>query len=110
MVELVWLRRSLNAALRAPSIGVMNGDKLTFPCPHCATLNRAPVARLAAPAEEQSFLETLRRLWRHRLLIATTTLVERTRRTVLDWFHASPDEYTAIFTANATGALKHVGE
>ena len=47
MVELVWLRRSLNAALRAPSIGVMNGDKLTFPCPHCATLNRAPVARLA---------------------------------------------------------------
>jgi selenocysteine lyase/cysteine desulfurase len=42
--------------------------------------------------------------------LATTTLVERTRRAVLDWFHASPDEYTAIFTANATGALKHVGE
>ena len=42
--------------------------------------------------------------------LATTTLVERTRRAVLDWFHASPDDYTAIFTANATGALKHVGE
>ena len=39
-----------------------------------------------------------------------TTLVERTRRAVLDWFNASPDEYAAIFTANATGALKHVGE
>lgn len=25
----------------------MNGDKLTFPCPHCATLNRVPAARLA---------------------------------------------------------------
>lgn len=40
---------------------------------------------------------------------ATTTLVERTRRAVLDWFNAGSD-YTAIFTANATGALKHVGE
>jgi selenocysteine lyase/cysteine desulfurase len=28
---------------------------------------------------------------------------------VLDWFDATGD-YTAIFTANATGALKHVGE
>jgi len=34
-----------------------------------------PVARLAAPAEEQSFLETLRKLWRHRLLIAACTVV-----------------------------------
>ncbi len=33
-----------------------------------------------------------------------------TRRAVLDWFSASPQEYTAIFTANCTGALKHVGE
>ena len=34
------------------------------------------VARLAAaPAEEQSFLETLRKLWRHRLLIAACTVV-----------------------------------
>ena len=41
---------------------------------------------------------------------AMTTLVERTRRAVLDWFNASPDEYVAIFTANATGAIKHVAE
>jgi selenocysteine lyase/cysteine desulfurase len=40
---------------------------------------------------------------------ATTTLVERTRTAVLDWFHAR-DAYTAVFTANATGGLKHVGE
>jgi molybdenum cofactor sulfurtransferase len=39
-----------------------------------------------------------------------TKLVEQTRRAVLDWFNASPGEYAAIFTANATGALKHVGE
>ena len=39
-----------------------------------------------------------------------TKLVEQTRRAVLDWFNAPPDEYVAIFTANATGALKHVGE
>lgn len=41
---------------------------------------------------------------------ASTALVERTRRAVLDWFHASPSEYTAIFTANCTAALKLVGE
>ena len=39
-----------------------------------------------------------------------TDLVEQTRRAVLEWFHAPPGEYTAVFTANATGALKHVGE
>jgi selenocysteine lyase/cysteine desulfurase len=39
----------------------------------------------------------------------TTALVEGARRAVLDWFGAA-DGYTAIFTANATGALKHVGE
>jgi selenocysteine lyase/cysteine desulfurase len=39
----------------------------------------------------------------------TTALVEGARRAVLDWFDAGSD-YTAIFTANATGALKHVGE
>jgi capsular exopolysaccharide synthesis family protein len=43
------------------------------PTPHYLTAE--PVARLAAPAEEQSFLETLRKLWRHRLLIAACTLV-----------------------------------
>jgi len=42
--------------------------------------------------------------------LGMTMLVEESRRAVLDWFNASPDEYTAVFTANATGALKHVGE
>lgn len=40
---------------------------------------------------------------------ATTTLVERTRRTVLAYFNAT-DDYTAVFTLNASGALKLVGE
>lgn len=39
----------------------------------------------------------------------TTTLVEHTRRAILHWFNAA-GAYTAVFTANATGALKHVGE
>ena len=38
-----------------------------------------------------------------------TDLVERARRAVLAWFNAE-GEYTAIFTQNATAALKHVGE
>ena len=42
--------------------------------------------------------------------IAATSLVEKTRQHVLDYFGAPRGEYTAIFTANATGALKHVGE
>ena len=42
------------------------------PTPHYLV---EPVARLAAPVEEQSFLETLRKLWRHRLLIAACTVV-----------------------------------
>jgi selenocysteine lyase/cysteine desulfurase len=41
---------------------------------------------------------------------AMTRMVEQTRQAVLDWFNAPRDEYAAIFTANATGALKHVGE
>jgi selenocysteine lyase/cysteine desulfurase len=41
---------------------------------------------------------------------ATTELVERARRAVLEYFHAPPGEYVAVFTLNATGALKHVGE
>jgi selenocysteine lyase/cysteine desulfurase len=41
---------------------------------------------------------------------AMTDLVEHARAAVLDHFNASPEEYTAIFTANATGALKLVGE
>lgn len=37
-------------------------------------------------------------------------LVERTREAVLAYFNASPGEYVAIFTPNASGALKLVGE
>jgi len=40
--------------------------------------------------------------------LATTTLVERARQYVQHFFNA-PD-YTVVFTLNATGALKHVGE
>lgn len=40
---------------------------------------------------------------------ASTTLVERARRAVLEFFGAT-DDYTAIFTLNASGALKLVGE
>ncbi len=38
-----------------------------------------------------------------------TSLVEQARRAVLTWFNAG-DDYTAVFTQNATAALKHVGE
>jgi selenocysteine lyase/cysteine desulfurase len=41
---------------------------------------------------------------------ATTHLVDRARRCVYSYFHASPDEYVVIFTPNASGALKLVGE
>ncbi len=41
---------------------------------------------------------------------ASTALVERARRCVLEYFNASPEEYVAIFTSNASGALKLVGE
>ena len=39
-----------------------------------------------------------------------TDLVEQTRRAVLAWFNAAAGDYTAVFTANATGALKLVAE
>ena len=41
---------------------------------------------------------------------AATELIERARSYILDYFNASPDEYVAIFTSNATGAIKLVGE
>ena len=41
---------------------------------------------------------------------AMTALVEQARAAVLAFFRASPDEYVAIFTPNATGALRLVGE
>jgi selenocysteine lyase/cysteine desulfurase len=41
---------------------------------------------------------------------ASTARVESARRSVLEWFGADPQRYTAIFTANATTAIKLVGE
>ncbi len=37
-------------------------------------------------------------------------LDEHAREFVLDYFNASPDEYCVVFTQNASGALKLVGE
>jgi molybdenum cofactor sulfurtransferase len=42
--------------------------------------------------------------------VATTNLVEQTRRSVLSYFNAPPGAYTVVFTQNATAALKLVGE
>jgi molybdenum cofactor sulfurtransferase len=42
--------------------------------------------------------------------IAATHLVESARRFVLEYFNARDDEYVVIFTPNASGALKLVGE
>lgn len=39
-----------------------------------------------------------------------TELAEHARAFVLEYFHAAPEEYVAIFTSNASGALKLVGE
>ncbi len=41
---------------------------------------------------------------------AMTEHVESTRRAVLEYFNADPSEYLAIFTPNASGALRLVGE
>ena len=41
---------------------------------------------------------------------AMTDLVEHARSYVLEYFHADPNEYEVIFTSNASGALKLVGE
>ena len=41
---------------------------------------------------------------------ASTELVERARLAVLAHFNAPPEEYVAIFTPNATGACRLVGE
>src|SRR3954467_2851854 len=38
--------------------------------------------------------------------MAMTHLADRARAAVLEFFNASPDQYTAIFTSNASGALK----
>ncbi len=42
--------------------------------------------------------------------LAATELVEHARAYVLKFFHADPEEYLCIFTPNASGALKLVGE
>lgn len=42
--------------------------------------------------------------------LASTELVEHAREYILRFFNADPDEYVAVFTANASGALKIVGE
>jgi molybdenum cofactor sulfurtransferase len=42
--------------------------------------------------------------------LASTALVERTRAQVLEFFNAPRDEYLCIFTANASAALRLVGE
>jgi selenocysteine lyase/cysteine desulfurase len=41
---------------------------------------------------------------------ASTDLVAASRRRVLDHFRADPEEYVAVFTANASQAIKLVGE
>lgn len=41
---------------------------------------------------------------------AMTCLIDDARRYVLEYFNAPPDEYVVIFTQNASGALKLVGE
>src|SRR5712691_11060316 len=42
--------------------------------------------------------------------LAMTVLCDQARTSVLKFFNASPDEYTVIFTSNASNALKLVGE
>ena len=42
--------------------------------------------------------------------VAAGSLVESARRAVLDFFRADPDEYAVIFTPNASGACRLVGE
>jgi molybdenum cofactor sulfurtransferase len=42
--------------------------------------------------------------------LAATELMENARAYVLEFFKAAPDEYDIVFTPNASGALKLVGE
>ena len=41
---------------------------------------------------------------------ASTAMLDRARLRVLEYFRASSEEYVAVFTPNATGALRLVGE
>ncbi len=42
--------------------------------------------------------------------VQMTEHVERTRRHILNYFHARPEDYVLVFTQNASAALKLVGE
>ena len=42
--------------------------------------------------------------------LASTELVEHARRVVREFFNAPPDDYLCVFTANASAALRLVGE
>ncbi|KAK5988593.1 Molybdenum cofactor sulfurase [Cladobotryum mycophilum] len=42
--------------------------------------------------------------------LSSTKAVEDTRQRVLEFFNASPEEYTVVFTPNATGAARLVAE
>jgi len=42
--------------------------------------------------------------------VLSTAILEQARLAVLAFFNADPDQYTVVFTANATQALKLVGE
>ena len=42
--------------------------------------------------------------------VSSTEQIESCRRRVLRFFNASPDDYSVVFTANASHALKLVGE
>ena len=42
--------------------------------------------------------------------LRSTELIEDARRVTLEFFHADPSEYDVVFTANASGALRLVGE
>jgi molybdenum cofactor sulfurtransferase len=42
--------------------------------------------------------------------LQSTILVEQARTAILDHFRADPEEYVVIFTQNASGALKLIGE
>lgn len=42
--------------------------------------------------------------------LAMTEMDEQAREFVFNFFNASPEEYICVFTPNASGALKHVGE
>jgi len=42
--------------------------------------------------------------------LAATEMVESARNYILEFFNADPEEYLAIFTSNASGALKLLGE